>query len=152
MACSKRRKKLLEYYPEWLRQIVVFALNTGLRQDELLSLEWSRVSFIRKTIFIQNTKSGRPRTIPLNSFALAVLNKKFEVKIRSINDLVFPTCNGTKILPSNLRRVFYKVLKKAEIKNFKFHDLRHIFASGECFAIDKNLLMGDYSWVKTLTF
>jgi integrase len=82
-----------------------------------------------KTILIQKTKSGRPRTIPLNRFALGVLNDKFEEKVRNIKDLVFVSSVGTKINPSNLRREFYKVLHKAEIENFKFHDLRHTFAS-----------------------
>ncbi len=122
-------KRLLEFCPDWLREIVIFALNTGLRQDELLSLEWSRVSIARKTILIQKTKSGRPRTIPLNRFAFGVLNDKFEEKVRNIKDLVFVSSVGTKINPSNLRREFYKVLKMAEIENFKFHDLRHTFAS-----------------------
>ena len=49
--------RLLGQCPEWLREIIVFALNTGLRQDELLSLEWSRVNLVRKTIFIENTKN-----------------------------------------------------------------------------------------------
>ncbi len=83
----------------------------------------------RKTILIQKTKSGRPRTIPLNSFALGVLNRKLEEKVRSIKDLIFVSSAGTKIYPSNLRREFYKVLKKAGIENFKFHDLRHTFAT-----------------------
>ena len=45
-------KRLLESSPEWLREIIVFALNTGLRQGELLSLEWNRVNLFRKTILI----------------------------------------------------------------------------------------------------
>ncbi len=93
------------------------------------SLEMSRVSLVRKTILIQNTKSGRPRTIPLNRFASGVLKNKFEEKVRNIKDLVFVSSIGSKVDPSNLRREFYKVLKKAGIENFKFHDIRHTFAT-----------------------
>lgn len=57
--------RLLENSPEWLREIVVFALNTGLRQGELLSLEWNRVKLFRRTILIQKTKNGKPKTVPL---------------------------------------------------------------------------------------
>ena len=121
--------RVVKYCPKWLRDIVVFALNTGLRQDELLSLEWSRVSFTRETIIINKTKNGKPRTVSLNQIAISILNQKAEEKIRSMKNLVFSTCNGTKILPSNLRRAFYCALNKAKIENFKFHDLRHSFAT-----------------------
>ncbi len=121
--------RVVKYCPKWLRDIVVFALNTGLRQDELLSLEWSRVSFARETIIINKTKNGKPRTVPLNQIAINILNQKAEEKIISMKNLVFSTCNGTKILPSNLRRAFYCALKKAKIEDFKFHDLRHSFAT-----------------------
>ncbi len=65
----EEERRILELSPEYLREIIIFALNTGLRQDELLSLEWDRVSLIRRTILIQKTKSARPRTIPLNKTA-----------------------------------------------------------------------------------
>ena len=65
-------ERLLGNSPEWLREIISFALNTGLRQDELLSLEWNRVNLFRKTILIQKTKNGKPKTLPLNEVALDV--------------------------------------------------------------------------------
>jgi len=123
-------RRLLGNSPEWLREIVVFALNTGLRQDELLSLEWSRVNLLRKTIIIQKTKNNRPNTLPLNSIALNVLLKKQECKVRSLkNDLVFSSQAGTKIGKRNLIRAFAQALEKAEIKDFTFHCLRHTFAT-----------------------
>ena len=121
-------KRLLESSPEWLREIIVFALNTGLRQDELLSLEWNRVNLFRKTILIQKTKNGKPKTLPLNKVALGVLNRR--LKVKSIkNDFVFFSRNGKKINKHNLRLSFYRVMKKAEITDFRFHDLRHTFAT-----------------------
>jgi integrase len=125
----EEEKRFFDNCPERLSEIVIFALNTGLRQGELLSLQWSRVNFIRKTILIQITKSGKPRTIPLNRFALELLKKKFEEKVRSIQDIVFVNKVGKKMCPSKLRKDFNKVLIKAEIENFKFHDLRHTFAT-----------------------
>ncbi len=121
-------KRLLENSPEWLREIMVFALNTGLRKDEILSLEWSRVDFERKTILIQKTKNGKPRTIPLNQSALNVLVQRSKVKsIKS--DIVFINSRGTKIDKSNLANVFNKAVKEVKISNFKFHDLRHTFCT-----------------------
>jgi len=125
---SDEETRLLENCPEWLSEIISFALNTGLRQDELLSLEWDRVSLLRKTILIQKTKNGKPKTLPLNKMAIDVLNRR--PKIKSIkNDLVFLNRNGKKIHASNLRVAFSTVLRKAGIKKFRWHDLRHTFAT-----------------------
>ncbi len=123
-------KRLIDSAPFWLKEIIVFALNTGLRQDELLSLEWFRVDLFRKTILIKKTKNGKPKTLPLNSVALGVLQKKSGEKVRSIkNDLVFPSNAGTKILKRNLIRAFAYALERAGIRDFTFHCLRHTFAT-----------------------
>ncbi len=122
-------KRILDNSPEWLREIIVFALNTGLRQDELLSLEWCRTDLTRRTILIRKTKSGKPKTLPLNQTALNIVIKKSEEKIRNVNGLVFASHVGTKFNPSNLRRAFDSALEKAKISDFKFHDLRHTFAT-----------------------
>ena len=123
-------KRLLENSPGWLREIISFALNTGLRQDELLSLEWNRVNLFRKTILIQNTKNGKPKTVPLNQIAIGVIERKSEEKVRRLkNDFVFVSSHGTKIDRHNLRRAFNNAVRKAEIEDFKFHDLRHCFCT-----------------------
>ncbi len=123
-------KRLLENSPGWLREIISFALNTGLRQDELLSLEWNRVNLFRKTILIQNTKNGKPKTVPLNQIAIGVVERKSEEKVRRLkNDFVFVSSHGTKIDRHNLRRAFNNAVRKAEIEDFKFHDLRHCFCT-----------------------
>jgi len=119
---------LLENSPEWLRDIILFNLHTGLRQDELLSLTWDRVNVFRKTILIKETKSGKPKTVPLNSTALGILERK--VKVVSIKSkIVFQSKSGTKIDKHNLRRVFVIAMKKAGIEDFTFHGLRHTFAT-----------------------
>ena len=121
-------ERLLGNSPEWLREIIVFALNTGLRQGELLSLEWPRVNLFRKTILIQKTKNGKPKTLPLNKIALDVLNRR--LKVKSIkNDLVFFNRNGKKIPDGNIRLSFHRVMRKVGIKYFRWHDLRHTFAT-----------------------
>ncbi len=123
-------RRLLEASPQWLRDIIIFALNTGLRQDELLSLEWSRVNLFRRTILIQITKNGKPKTLPLNRIALDILKKKAEEKVLSFkNDLVFVSNAGTKINKRNLIRAFILALKRAMVKDFTFHCLRHTFAT-----------------------
>ena len=121
-------KRLLENSPQWLKDIVVFDLHTGLRQGELLSLQWGRVNLFRKTIIIQVSKNGKPRTIPLNQIALDILLEKS--KIRNLkSDLVFLSNMSTKLDRNNLRRAFNIALDKTGIQNFHFHDLRHTFAT-----------------------
>ena len=125
---SEDEQMLLENSPQWLKEIIVFALHTGLRQDELLSLQWSRVDLFRKIIIIQESKDGKPRTIPLNRIALDILMEKS--KVRNLkSDLVFLSNAITKICCQNLIKAFNTAKDKASIQNFHFHDLRHTFAT-----------------------
>ena len=81
-----------------------------------------------KTILIQETKNGKPKMLPLNKTALNVINRRS--KVRSIkNDFVFFDQNGKKIHPNTLRASFYIVTEKVGIKDFRWHDLRHTFAT-----------------------
>lgn len=121
-------KKLAESSPEWLRDIIIFDLNTGLRQSELLSIQWSHVDLIRKTILIQHTKNGKPKTLPLNRSAISVLEKKLEVRSIKI-DNVFIGSNGLKISSCHLIRAFNKALQNSGIAYCSFHSLRHTFAT-----------------------
>ncbi len=119
---------LLEYSSDWLRDIILFNLHTGLRQDELLSLTWDRVDLFRKAILINETKNGRSRTIPLNKSAEGILMRK--AKIISIKSkIVFHSKCGTKIEKHNLRRAFVIAMKRAGVEDFTFYGLRHSFAT-----------------------
>ena len=77
----------------------------GLRLQEFLSLEWSRVNLVCRTILIKETKNGSPKTLPLNKIALDVLNQRSKVKSIK-NDYVFFNSNGKKINPHVLRTSF----------------------------------------------
>ena len=125
---ADEEERLLDLSPAWLKDLIIFALNTGLRQDEQTSLEWIRVDLIYNTILIQETKTGKPRTIPLNQTAINILEKKGQVKSIK-NDFVFRSMNGTKINNCNLIRAFHKAKTKAEIKDFTWHGLRRTFAT-----------------------
>ena len=109
------------------QDIVRLVINTGLRQDEALSLPQSQVDLFRKTIMVKG-KGNKIRTIPLNQIAFDILKER--LKTRHINsDLVFPSSMGTKIQKQRLLIAFKKAVKQAGIVDFTFHDLRHTFAT-----------------------
>ncbi len=124
----EEEKRLLDISPEWVKQILIFGLNTGLRLGELSSLEWSRVNILNRTILINITKNGEQRTVPLNKSALGVLEKKLKVKSLK-NDYVFLNRHGGKVNHNSLRNVFHKLIRSAGIDNFRLHDMRHTFAT-----------------------
>ena len=112
---------------DWVKEIVIFALNTGMRQDEILSLKWQDIDLSRKVLLVVKSKNGEQRTLPLNQAAIGVLRSKG--KVRHISGLIFPSEAGTKINPGNLRRGFYAARKRSGIDHVRFHDLRHTFAT-----------------------
>ena len=117
------------YLNDQMVDIIKIALNTGLRQSEILKLKWSHIDLARKVLTVEETKNNEPRTIPLNLTAYETLLKIKKSSVVSIAGYVFSTNSGTAILRRNLMREFYKVLKKAGIENLRFHDLRHTFAT-----------------------
>lgn len=110
----------------FLYPVVILALATGMRQAEIMNLRWSEVDFERNKITLYETKNGEIRVAPLTGHAHSVL-KGLHKKRSSETELVFPGNNPNK--PIDLRFPWEQVIKKAEIKDFRFHDLRHCCAS-----------------------
>ena len=105
---------------------VLIALSTGARYSEIHNLRWENVDFIHRQFYFLNTKNGENRGVPMT-------NKVYEElshfsKIRNIkSDYLWTTKNGEKLIDMRVR--FYKVLECADIKECRFHDLRHTVAS-----------------------
>lgn len=113
-ACNKR-----------LRPIVITALSTGMRRGEILSLTWPQVDLEHGFIFLEKTKSGKRREIPISTIlkvTLASLPRDPEVLWVFYN-------SRTKEPLKEIKRSFTSALEAAKIKDFHFHDLRHTFAS-----------------------
>ncbi len=119
---------LLGVCPKWVGDIVTFALHTGARLGEILELTWKDVDIFRKVVVIHQGKTGHTKTIPLTPTAMEILIEKNKVRHLHSN-LVFHTVKGTRITNRNLERAFTNTLKKVNIENLRFHDLRHTFAS-----------------------
>ncbi|MGY0504292.1 phage integrase [Luteimonas sp. e5] len=125
-----------EGQPEWpedgftdhLMPMVLLAMNTGMRRGELLGLEWSNVNLKTRllTITAGNAKSRKARHLPLNAEAMDVLTRW--KKQRGRNRLVFPSPKtGGRM--DNVNRSWERLMADAELTDFRFHDLRHHFAS-----------------------
>jgi integrase len=112
-------RELLRACDGRIRPILVCAILTGMRKGELLGLSWENVDLEHDTIFILKSKSGKPREIPIAS----KLKDVFLALGRKESGPVFDVTEIT------LRRCFIRARKDAKIPSFRFHDLRHTFAS-----------------------
>ncbi|MFH0739148.1 MAG: site-specific integrase, partial [Candidatus Omnitrophota bacterium] len=136
---------------ENLRPIVIIALHTGMRKSEILNLKWHDIDFKRDIIHLYQTKNGEKREAPMNAIVKSTLIK---VKKNPDSPYVFPNEFGKTF--SNLRKSFFTALKKSGITDFRFHDLRHTFASQLVMAgVDLNTareLLGHKSLEMTLRY
>lgn len=116
--------RLLAACPDHLAAVVRFALATGCRAREILDLEWERVDLERQTAWLNQTKNGTPRGVPLNRDAVAVLAEQMGRSPR----FCF-TYRGERIKHNVSNNAWFAALQKAGLENFRFHDLRHTWAS-----------------------
>lgn len=125
------RKALLQTCKQsdnpYLYIIVVLALSTGARKNEIMSLKWKNVHIDREVIILQETKNGEIRSIPLQGHGLQLLKRLSEHSNQNPSDYLFKSPNNDK--PIDIRTAWENALKKADILNFRFHDLRHTTAS-----------------------
>jgi integrase len=105
-----------------LVDLVELALYTGMRQGELLGLTWDRVDRARGVVLLERTKSGRRREVPLNGPADAILARRAADGPR--DGLVFGTQSWYAF-----RGHWEAAVEAAGLEDFRFHDLRHTFAS-----------------------
>jgi integrase len=121
---SEDADKLIAACPDHLAALVRFALATGCRAREITGLEWERVDLDRHTAWLNETKNGTPRGVPLNRDAIAVLERE-----RGKHPRFCFTFRGEPIRWQVSNSAWLTALAKAEIRNFRFHDLRHTWAS-----------------------
>lgn len=112
-------KRLLDNCVPHLKPIVITALNTGMRKGEIFGLKWQDIDFSNKRIIVQNSKNNEKRIIPMNEAVKKSLRDVY--KEYSQNEKVFNI--------KDCKRSFKTALRKACIEDFRFHDLRHTFAS-----------------------
>jgi integrase len=114
----------------WLRSVVIFAVNTGMRRSEIVNLQWQDIELKRNTILVANsesfkTKSGRQRIVPINSLAKRILATQ-----KRISPYVFVNSKGEKLKGNYLSQCFHQSAQDANLDDkLNFHSLRHTFAS-----------------------
>jgi integrase len=108
---------------------VLVALNTGLRQGEIFNLDWLDVDLVGAQLTVRGAgaKSGQTRHVPLNSEAVAVLTAW---RASATPGYVFPgRADGENGRLDNITKAWLHAVKAAKLETFRFHDLRHTFAS-----------------------
>jgi integrase len=126
-------QKLISFIKEsWLKELVIFAVLTGMRRGEITNLRWQDVDMSRKILTIQSsptfkTKNGKRRIIPMNETAFYLLTARHG---KDVSEYVF-THNGKRISEGWLTHVFKKAVYDVRLRDDRlhFHSLRHTFAS-----------------------
>jgi integrase len=98
----------------WLPAMIRLAVETGMRRGELLSIRWTDLDVVSRTVYLRRTKNGHPRTVPLSAAALDAFR---QTPRRS--DSVFP------VTPNAFRLAWERLRRKAGVLGLRFHDLRH---------------------------
>ncbi|MEW6544534.1 MAG: site-specific integrase [Nitrospirota bacterium] len=99
-----------------------------MRQGEILDLQWPQVDLFRRTITLLEQKNRCKDTLPVNATALEVLKERAKVRSEK-TDYVFFNGAENRMDARDLLRAFYAARKNAKIGKFRFHDLRHTFAT-----------------------
>jgi hypothetical protein len=114
--------RLYQNASDHLKPIIMTALLTEMRRNEILKLKWEDIDFDHRIIFVRNTKNNEIREVPMNDTLMVVL-KSF----RFNSPYVFVRKDGKPHI--SIRTGFESALRRAGISDFRFHDLRHTFAS-----------------------
>jgi len=100
----------------FLLPIVKLAIETAMRQSELVGLRWNHIDLKRRVAYLADTKNGESREVPLSSAAVKIL----DALPRSVNGAVFPGLTAEAV-----KRSYARAVRRAKIDNLHFHDLRH---------------------------
>ncbi|MDE3020557.1 MAG: site-specific integrase [Pseudomonadota bacterium] len=122
---------------KYIAPIVSFALETAMRQGEILSLKWEQIDINKQTAYLMDTKNGEDRSVPLSSRAITILESLQDQHTRRLKGRVFATTQTA------LRQSWVRAIKRAKrayisgckntgqeiehgfLENLRFHDLRH---------------------------
>ena len=116
----------------WLKDFIIFAINTGMRRSEILSLRWSDIDTGARLARITNTddfttKNGEERTVSLNDAALMVINR---LKVSKHHEYIFSCEHGRRLNADRVTHAFKAAVRAAGLpEGLHLHSTRHSFAS-----------------------
>jgi integrase len=115
-------------YADRMTPLVTLSIKTGMRRGETFDLQWQEVDFDNKLITIRGeiAKSSKTRHIPLSPKACQAL-KSWKEQAPKAEGRVFPANDGGRL--NNVNKSWASILQKADIESFRWHDMRHDFAS-----------------------
>lgn len=118
-------QRLLSELPNHLQEMMRLSLATGLREANVTQLKWSQVDLSRHCAWIEadQAKTGRAISVPLNEDAIAVIKRQI-----GKHDVFIFTYKNNPVLKANTK-AWRHALERAGIENFRWHDLRHTWAS-----------------------
>lgn len=122
---DEEEDRLLKTSPAWLQDLIMVAVDTGLRRGELVGLSWDRVNFAGREVRLIETKNGKERRVPLTARAHAVLARLRRTRAEEHGP--FPSGPGKR--PWILVSAYGRARSKAGLCDVRFHDLRHTFAT-----------------------
>lgn len=117
--------RLIEELPPHLADMAIFTLATGLRQSNVKNLKWENIDLDNKHAWVNadEAKGAKAISVPLNADAMFVLKKRLGIN----REYVFTYQNRPVVNVST--KAWKNAMKRAGIKNFRWHDLRHTWAS-----------------------
>jgi len=119
-ATTDEEKRLMDALPARVHAVILTSIHGGLRKGELKALRCRDIDLVGRMLHVREAKGGEGRSIPLNDVLFAALS----TIQGEPGELVF---RGNTL--TNLRDIWDQAVKDAKLDNFKFHDLRHTFAS-----------------------
>ncbi len=122
---KQEANQLLKELPPHLHEMASFTLATGLRESNVTQLKWEQIDLTKKHALIHadESKSKRPIPVPLNKQAISILKMQL-----GKNQIYVFTYQGKPVTRCN-NHAWQKALKRAGINDFRWHDLRHTWAS-----------------------
>jgi integrase len=121
-----------EYYPFFL-----MAARTGMRLGELLALRWGDVDLENGFIWVRRSyrrgrftrpKNGKVRKVEMSDQLIGVLKAQLKGRFKEVSEFVHQN-NGNIMEQNYIRRVYFRILKKAKVRKVKLHGLRHAFCT-----------------------
>ncbi len=106
--------------------VILLALETGMRRGEIFNLRWDDLDYAREQIWIRESKNGDARHAPMRPRSKEALLRRPR---RIDSEYIFPGRVGKTRVTTSMAETFSNLLTRAGIKDFRFHDLRHTFAS-----------------------